>query len=125
MKQLVLVVEDDPDIALMMSVSLRLAGHDVATATTGEAALARLREQRPAVLVLDLGLPGIGGREVLRQVREDADLFTLPVVVVSAHAAPPTISEMTHLGCDRYLTKPFDPRELVKAVDELPGGAAA
>ena len=124
MKQLVLVVEDDPDIALMMSVSLRLAGHDVATATSGEAALARLSQERPAVLVLDLGLPGIGGREVLRRVREDATLFSLPVVVVSAHAAPPTISEMTLLGCDRYLTKPFDPRELVKAVDELPGAAA-
>ena len=125
MKQLVLVVEDDPDIALMMSVSLRLAGHEVATAATGESALARLSERRPGVLVLDLGLPGIGGREVLRRVREDAALVTLPVVVVSAHAAPPTISEMIHLGCDRYLTKPFDPRELVKAVDELPGGAAA
>ena len=66
--KLVLIVEDDPDISLAMSVSLRLAGHDVATAPTGEAALASLTTTRPDVLVLDLGLPGIGGREVLSAV---------------------------------------------------------
>jgi DNA-binding response OmpR family regulator len=123
--QFVLVVEDDPDIALMMSVSLRLAGHVVATASTGEAALAALKVAPPEVLVLDLGLPGMGGREVLRHVREDPSLEALPVVVVSAHAAPPTISEMTSLGCDRYLTKPFDPRELVRAIGGLPVRARA
>jgi len=77
-------------------------------------------EERPQVLVLDLGLPGIGGHEVLRRVRADHSLRGLPVVVVSAHVAPPTISEMTSLGCDRYLTKPFDARELVRAVGGLP-----
>lgn len=124
MKHLVLVVEDDPDIALMMSVSLRLAGHEVRSAPTGEAALAQLQTLRPEVLVLDLGLPGMGGREVLRHVRADPSLGRLPVVVVSAHAAPPTISELTSLGCDRYLTKPFDPRELVRAVGALPDAPA-
>jgi len=72
------------------------------------------------VLVLDLGLPGMGGKEVLRLIRQDPALRLLPVVVVSAHAAPPTISEMTTLGCNRYLTKLFDPRELVRAVGALP-----
>jgi CheY-like chemotaxis protein len=116
----VLIVEDDPDIALMMSVSLRLAGNEVSTAGTGEAALARLEVERPNVLVLDLGLPGIGGREVLRHVRSHPMLRRLPVVVVSAHAGAPTINEMAELGCDRYLTKPFDPRDLVRVVADLP-----
>lgn len=122
--KLVLIVEDDPDIAVMMSVSLRLAGHGVATAPTGEAAIASLTTTRPDVLVLDLGLPGIGGREVLRRIRADIRLETLPVVVVSAHAAP-TSAELTSLGCDRYLTKPFDPRDLVKTVDGLPACVGA
>jgi DNA-binding response OmpR family regulator len=122
---LVLIVEDDPDISLMMSVSLRLAGKEVATADSGEAALAWLRKDRPEVLVLDLGLPGIGGREVLREVRADPLLCSLPVVVVSAHAGAPTINELEDLGCDRYLTKPFDPRELVRVVDELPRSRSA
>jgi DNA-binding response OmpR family regulator len=121
--KLVLIVEDDPDIALMMSVSLRLAGHGVATAPTGEAALASLSTSRPDVLVLDLGLPGIGGREVLRRVRANTLLETLPVVVVSAHAAP-TNTEMASLDCDRYLTKPFDPRDLVRTIDDLPADAS-
>jgi len=86
----------------------------------GRGCLTKLAEERPQVLVLDLGLPGIGGHEVLRRVRADHSLRGLPVVVVSAHVAPPTISEMTSLGCDRYLTKPFDPRELVRAVGGLP-----
>ncbi|HEU5001937.1 MAG TPA: response regulator [Actinomycetota bacterium] len=116
----VLIVEDDPDIALMMSVTLRLAGNEVAIAPSGEDALARLRRQAPSVLILDLGLPGIGGREVLRQVRSDHALHRLPVVVVSAHAGSPTIQDISALGCDRYLTKPFDPKELVKAVAALP-----
>ncbi|MGH2719846.1 MAG: response regulator, partial [Actinomycetota bacterium] len=107
--------------ALMMSVSLRIAGNEVATAETGEAALAALKQAQPGVLVLDLGLPGIGGREVLRQVRRHPTLRMLPVVVVSAHAGAPTINEMAELGCDRYLTKPFDPRELVRVVATLPG----
>lgn len=117
----VLIVEDDPDIALMMSVSLRIAGNQVSTADTGEEALAQLEQSRPGVLVLDLGLPGIGGREVLRQVRRHPTLRLLPVVVVSAHAGAPTINELAELGCDRYLTKPFDPRELVRVVAALPG----
>ncbi|HYR62548.1 MAG TPA: ATP-binding protein [Actinomycetota bacterium] len=86
----------------------------------GRGCLTKLAEERPQVLVLDLGLPGIGGHEVLRRVRADHSLRGLPVVVVSAHVAPPTISEMTSLGCDRYLTKPFDPRKLVRAVGGLP-----
>ena len=118
----VLIVEDDPDIALMMSVTLRLAGNEVAIAPSGEDALAQLHRQAPHVLILDLGLPGIGGREVLRQVRSDPGLCGLPVVVVSAHAGAPTIQEISALGCDRYLTKPFDPRELVRAVEALPVG---
>lgn len=117
----VLIVEDDPDIALMMSVTLRLAGNDVKIAPSGEEALAQLERQAPQVLILDLGLPGIGGREVLRRVRSDEALRALPVVVVSAHAGSPTIQDISALGCDRYLTKPFDPKELVKAVAALPG----
>lgn len=119
MNHSVLIVEDDPDIALMMSMSLRLAGNEVQTADSGEAALTQLERSCPAVLVLDLGLPGIGGREVLRHVRGHPSLHGLPVVVVSAHAGAPTINEMAELGCDRYLTKPFDPRELVRVVAAL------
>lgn len=124
MNRHVLIVEDDPDISLMMTVTLRLATNDVVTADSGEAALTTLSQRCPDVLVLDLGLPGIGGREVLRQVRADPQLRHLPVVVVSAHAGAPTIHELADLGCDRYLTKPFDPRELCRVVEELGSGTS-
>ena len=118
MTRTVLIVEDDPDIALMMSLSLGIAGNQVAAVSSGAAALEEMAAACPDVLVLDLGLPGMGGEEVLRRVRSDESLRGLRVVVASANAAQPTMWQLAGLGCDRYLTKPFDPRELVRVVAE-------
>lgn len=115
MSRHVLIVEDDPDIALMMSLSLGIAGNTVATVGSGQAALDELAQSRPDVMVLDLGLPGMGGEEVLRLVRADVGLQGLRILVASATAQ----REPGDLACDGYLTKPFDPRELVRAVQDL------
>ena len=119
MKRRVLVVEDDPDILLMLRMSLSLAGYEVTAATTGEEALVELHLARPEVVLLDLGLPGIDGREVLRRVRDDRTLDWIPVLILTAHASPTTLAELVRLGCQQYLTKPFDHQALLRTLAAL------
>ena len=114
----VLLVEDEPDIRLAVSVNLRLAGHRVLEAPTGETAMDLLEQEVPDILLLDLRLPGIDGFDVLQAVRDEERLRDLPVIVVSAHASPNTVERVLELGCSAYVTKPFQTDQLVALVDE-------
>ena len=120
----VLVVEDEPDILLAVSLNLRLAGHRVLEAPTGEAAVSMMDQEVPDLMLLDLRLPGIDGFDVLQHVRDEERLRHLPVIVVSAHASPNTVERVHELGCSAYVTKPFQLDRLLSVVDEHIGGKA-
>jgi two-component system KDP operon response regulator KdpE len=106
----VLVVDDDPAILRTLSISLRARGHDVLTAADGRTALEATRDDKPEVLVLDLGLPDISGVDVLRQVRSYSQV---PVIVLSARHGSDDKVEALDLGADDYVTKPFGMDELL------------
>jgi DNA-binding response OmpR family regulator len=111
---LVLVVEDDPNIADLVELYLRRDGYSVHQAADGETALRAIRERRPQLLVLDLGLPGaVDGLEVCRQVRATSDV---PIIMVTARDDEIDRVLGFELGADDYVTKPFSPRELVSRV---------
>jgi DNA-binding response OmpR family regulator len=111
---LVLVVEDDPNIADLVELYLRRDGFLVHQAADGETALRTIRERRPQLVVLDLGLPGaVDGLEVCRQVRASSDL---PIIMVTARDDEIDRVLGFELGADDYVTKPFSPRELVSRV---------
>jgi two-component system phosphate regulon response regulator PhoB len=113
---LVLVVEDEPDILDLVCYSLEHAGLRTLRATDGEAAL-RLVEERPVdLIVLDLMLPGIDGLEVCRRLKQNANHRNLPVVMLTARAAEVDRIVGFELGADDYLAKPFSPREMVLRV---------
>jgi len=112
----ILVVEDDPKTAETVRLYLAHAGFDVTLAFNGAQALEEAERVRPDLVVLDLMLPRIDGREVCRRLREKGDV---PVVMLTARATEDDTLEGLGLGADDYLTKPFSPRELVARVQTV------
>ena len=111
---LVLVVEDEPAIAELIRSYLARDGFSVHVVGDGLAALTAIARDRPAVIVLDVGLPGLDGTEVCRRIRADGDWT--PVLFVTARDDEVDRVVGLELGADDYVTKPFSPRELVARV---------
>ncbi|GAA2703005.1 response regulator transcription factor [Micromonospora olivasterospora] len=109
-----LVVEDDPNILELLSASLRFAGFDVATATSGSAALNAAKDHRPDLVVLDVMLPDLDGFEVIRMLREGGT--RTPVVFLTARDATDDKIRGLTLGGDDYVTKPFSLEELTARI---------
>ncbi|GAA1354454.1 response regulator transcription factor [Streptomyces beijiangensis] len=112
----VLVVEDDPDVALVLSVLFRRSGWGTVRAGDGRTALRMLHETKPDVMVLDVGLPGLDGWQVLERVRDMSDL---PVLMLTAHGHESDRVRGLRAGADDYLTKPFSNQELVARIEAL------
>ena len=109
----ILVVDDERKIADLARDYLEHAGFAVRIAADGETALAAVRRDRPDLVVLDLGLPGLDGLDVTRAIRRDSNL---PVIMLTARSDELDKLLGLELGADDYLTKPFSPRELVARV---------
>jgi DNA-binding response OmpR family regulator len=128
-KGLVLVAEDESAIADLERLYLTRAGYGVHVERDGREALAQIRRLRPALVILDVGLPGLDGIEVCRRLRADDDWT--PVIFVTARDDEVDRVLGLELGADDYVTKPFSPRELVARVTGMlrrargVGGAAA
>ncbi|MEJ7812035.1 MAG: response regulator transcription factor [Gemmatimonadaceae bacterium] len=115
-RERVLVVDDEADIVALVAYHLAKAGYRVSTAASGVEALAAAREERPALVVLDLMLPEMSGFEVLEQLRQDDATRDLAVLMLTARKEEPDRIRGLSLGADDYLTKPFSPQELVLRV---------
>jgi two-component system alkaline phosphatase synthesis response regulator PhoP len=109
----ILVVEDEPSIGRLVRDYLERAGFTVASASTGEEALAQARARRPALVVLDLGLPDRDGLDVTRDLRQVANV---PIVMLTARGDESDRIVGLELGADDYVVKPFSPKELVARV---------
>ena len=118
----VLVADDDEDILLLVSARLRRDGFEIVQARDGEQALALLREQRPDLAVLDVGMPGLDGLEVLQAIRADPGLHDLRVLLLTAKAQESDVRRGFESGADAYMKKPFSPAELSAKVRELTSG---
>jgi len=113
-KRRVLVVDDEPAVLRAIGVALESQGYDVQAATTGEQAVARAAAVAPDLILLDLGLPGFDGLEVIRRVR--AFLDSTPIIVLSAWGEDETKVRALDLGADDYVVKPFALPELLARV---------
>ena len=112
----ILVVDDDPVIVKLLEINFRLEGFQTCTATGGRQAIDLIRETRPALVLLDLMMPGVDGWEVRRAMLEDPATADIPVVVCSARTQDEDREQGYALGVQDYVTKPFDPAELVEVV---------
>ena len=115
----ILVVDDEPDIVALVAYQLAKAGYRVSTAASGSEALSIARRERPALIVLDLMLPGISGLEVLEQLRRDEESRDVAVLMLTARKEESDRIRGLSLGADDYLTKPFSPQELVLRVGAI------
>lgn len=113
----VLVVDDEPDILLLHRLNLEAAGHRVVLAADGVTALERISEERPDAVVLDVMMPVLDGWGVLDRLR--ATSSPPPVLVVSAKSSASDIQRARDLGAADYLTKPYDPDELLRRIAAL------
>lgn len=113
----IVVVEDDPHIADLVEMYLRQEGYRVVQSATGERGLEAVRDQRPGIVIVDVGLPGgIDGLEVCRRLRADTDV---PILMLTARDGEIDRVLGLELGADDYVTKPFSPRELVARVKAI------
>ena len=117
----VLVVDDDDVIRQLITMNLELEGFEVATATDGQDCLDRVHEVDPAVITLDVMMPRLDGWATASRLRDDPRTAGIKVVLLSARAQEADLQRGTRLGVDAYLTKPFDPDELVETVRRLAG----
>ncbi len=113
MYDLILVVDDEPKIVKLARDYLQRQGYQVATAADGPMALAIARREKPALVVLDLNLPGMDGLDVCRALRRDSGV---PIIMLTARVEETDRLIGLELGADDYITKPFSPRELVARV---------
>lgn len=115
----ILVVDDEPDIVALVVYHLAKSGYRVSSASTGPDAVAVAKRERPALVVLDLMLPGLSGFDVLREIRGDAGTKDIAVLMLTARKEEPDRIKGLSLGADDYLTKPFSPQELVLRVQAI------
>jgi two-component system alkaline phosphatase synthesis response regulator PhoP len=112
----ILVVDDDKQIVRLVRSYLEQAGYQVLTAHDGETALHAIRREQPDLVVLDLLLPDRDGWEITRLVRSDQNLAGLPIIMLTARVEDTDKIVGLELGADDYITKPFNPREVVARV---------
>jgi DNA-binding response OmpR family regulator len=115
----VLVVDDDETIRMLITVNLELEGFEVAHAGDGQACLDAVGRLRPHVIVLDVAMPFLDGLSTVAQLRGSPATSGIKIVMVSARAQQADVRRGLEAGADLYLTKPFDPDVLMRAVREL------
>jgi CheY-like chemotaxis protein len=115
----VLVVDDDEVIVRLLELNFELEGHEVVSVLDGQQALDRIGELAPDVVLLDVMMPEVDGYRVCEVLRADPATAALPIVFLSARAQEADIVRGTEVGGDAYVTKPFEPLELVELVERL------
>ncbi|MCA9969306.1 MAG: response regulator transcription factor [Anaerolineales bacterium] len=115
-RQRILVVDDDREVVRLMRAYLEQAGYEVLVAYDGDTAVHALRRDKPDLLLLDLMLPGKDGWEITRLMRADAALAAIPIIMLTARVDDTDKIVGLELGADDYVTKPYNPREVVARV---------
>lgn len=117
----VLIIEDEEDAADMFAEMMRVSGYRVLKTSSSTPALTMMSAEKPDVVILDIMMPEISGLDILRQMRHDAVLANIPVVVVSAKSLPADIKIGMEAGASIYLTKPVGFIELKEAIERALG----
>ena len=118
-KLTVLVIDDDPVILELLRVNFEIEGFDVICATDGEEGLRRAHTDRPDVVISDIMMPRRDGLQLLTDLKADPATEDLPVILLSAKAQKSEVEHGMDMGADDYITKPFDPLELIDRLNAV------
>jgi len=118
-KKRILIVDDEEDLVKAVSFRLELEGYDVIEAADGQAALDKVKSERPDLIVLDLMLPKINGYKVCEFLKADPGYKNIPVIMFTARAQDADIKMSEEVGADSYITKPFEPAMLMATIKDL------
>jgi len=123
----ILVVEDSPLIQRLVAVCLRSLGRPIVEAADGPSAVEAILADPPDLVILDIGLPGYDGWQVLDRIRSEPEVSATPVLVLTAHAQEEFRIQASKSGADAFMTKPFEPNDLRRTIEGLlaSGPAAA
>ena len=120
-----MVVDDDEVIRQLIAVNLTLEGFDVVTAVDGQDCLNKVAEARPDVITLDVMMPRLDGWVTATQLRRNPETAGIKVILITARAQEDDRDRGRQVGVDAYLTKPFDPAEMIRVVRELAGAQSS
>ena len=115
----ILIVEDTEDNRRIMRDLLSNAGFDIVEAHDGKAAVAAAANYVPDLILMDIQLPVLNGYEAIRRIKADPKLQAIPIVAVTSYALTGDKESARAAGCDRYVAKPFSPRQLLATIREL------
>ncbi len=116
----ILCVEDDPQMIDLIKLILERKGYEILGAEGGRQALAMMRADKPDLILLDIMMPEMDGGDVFHHMKEEVELRNIPVIVVTAKAAPiDKVLWMNVAKVDDYVTKPFGPHELLESVEKV------
>jgi DNA-binding response OmpR family regulator len=118
-KLTVLVIDDDPVILELLRVNFEIEGFDVICATDGEEGLKRAQADHPDVVISDIMMPRRDGLQLLHDLKADPGTEDLPVILLSAKAQRNEVQQGLDMGADDYITKPFDPLELIDRLNAV------
>lgn len=116
MKKKILIVEDSPTIAELVSYRLTHAGYEVISALDGEIGLRKMREDNPDLVLLDVRMPGIDGFQVCRMAKNDPAIKSIPIIFLTALDQQSDLAKAEEAGVDGYLTKLYEGNELVEKI---------
>lgn len=117
----ILVVDDEVYIVHILDFSLGMEGYEVVTALDGEEALAKVKSEKPDLIVLDIMMPKLDGYETCRILKSDPEAKHIPVILLSAKGRNVDQQMGFQVGADDYITKPFSPRKLVERIKLILG----
>jgi DNA-binding response OmpR family regulator len=119
----ILVADDDPVILRLIEINLSLEGFDVQLAEGGEEAIEKARDEQPDLILLDVMMPGVTGWEAAKRLKDDPETTDIPIVFLSARTQEEDRRRGEELGVAAYVTKPFDPGELIATIREHARGS--
>ena len=115
----ILIVDDEPNVIQALSFVLKREGYQVETAEDGVEAIKKLKHWKPCLVFLDIGLPGMDGIEVCKQIKADPELRDIYILVLSAKAQEDDRQKIFSAGANGYMAKPFSPHAVVELLREL------
>ncbi len=119
MKEKILIVEDNPQSMRLMTMILKAKGYSLLTAGDGEEALDTATRERPDLIIMDMQLPKKSGFEVTRELKKMPEFSHVPIIAITAYAMKGDREKCIEAGCDGYLSKPINTRELPQIIAEL------